>query len=239
MLTQGKVLNYIKGSLSFPHSELELSDDQITDKIINQSLVEFSYYSPEVKNGVLDCTNENLKVSGIQNEFYISDDQGLELLNVIQVFPTASDYWIHGHPVVGAMTFGQLQDFALSTFQAMTTKQFSPYDITFEFKHPNILRISPVSSLNNTFVYSYERMHNPDLSGIPNELQMIFMKFAMADVMITVGRIRKKYGDGRLTTPFGDIPLDVGIFDEGKELKREIVEKLEMGPLLNVVFDVG
>jgi hypothetical protein len=40
MLTTGKVLNYIKGSLGFSYNELELTDEQIIEKITKQSLLE-------------------------------------------------------------------------------------------------------------------------------------------------------------------------------------------------------
>jgi hypothetical protein len=178
-------------------------------------------------------------VSGLQNEFYLTDEQGLEIMNVIELYPTASEYWITGHDTFGALSFGDLKSFALNTFTSVTSKLYSPFDVTYEFKHPNILRISPVPTLGTTYVYSYERIHNPDLSGIPNEMQMYFMKFALSDIMINIGRIRKKYGGGNLTTPFGDIPLETDIYDEGKDTKREIIEKLEMGPLMNITFDVG
>jgi hypothetical protein len=68
---------------------------------------------------------------------------------------------------------------------------------------------------------------------------MDYKKLALADVMIAVGRIRKRYGGGNLRTPFGEIPLESDIHDEGKEIKRDLIEKLERLYIPNIHFDHG
>jgi hypothetical protein len=62
---------------------------------------------------------------------------------------------------------------------------------------------------------------------------------ALGDVMMAIGRIRKRYGGGNLRTPFGDIPLESDIYEEGKEIKREVVEKLERMFIPNVRVSFG
>ena len=57
--------------------------------------------------------------------------------------------------------------------------------------------------------------------------------------MMVIGRIRKKYGGGTLRTPFGEIPLDSDVYEEGKELKREVIEVLERLYIPNVRIDHG
>jgi hypothetical protein len=169
----------------------------------------------------------------------LEDPQGLEILNVKNVYPNQADYLIHGMPPMGPMSYGELGEWALANEVANNTKMFSSFDITFEFIHPNIIRISPTTSDGGILTVEYERIQNNDFSGIPNEFQILFSKFCLADIMIIIGRIRKKYADGNLRTQFGDIPLGSDVYDEGKELKREVIEKLEMGPLMNVIMDVG
>jgi hypothetical protein len=56
---------------------------------------------------------------------------------------------------------------------------------------------------------------------------------------MVIGRIRKRYGGGNLRTPFGEIPLEGDIYEEGKEMKREILEKLERLFVPNVRVDFG
>ena len=89
-----------------------------------------------------------------------------------------------------------------------------------------------------TVTIEYERQQPVDLSGIPNDLQDYFKRLALADIMIVIGRIRKRYG-GNMRTPFGDIPLEDSIFDEGKEMKRDIIETLERLYIPNVRIDHG
>jgi hypothetical protein len=73
----------------------------------------------------------------------------------------------------------------------------------------------------------YERIQSEDFSEIPNDIQVLFEELALADIMIVLGRIRKKYGGGNLKTPFGEIPLESDIFEEGNSKKEKVIEKLE------------
>ena len=62
---------------------------------------------------------------------------------------------------------------------------------------------------------------------------------ALADIMMVIGRIRKRYGGGNLRTPFGEIPLESDIYEEGKEMKREQIEYLERLWVPSVRIDHG
>lgn len=240
MLNATRVLTYIKDNLGFPFMKLELDDDKLLHHATEYSLREFSYYVPERRKMSLDLSDDRIKVPGRANEFYIQDDQGLEILNIIDIYFNASELYLHGHRPFGPLNHGELRGWALDVETSMETKMFSTFDYTFEFNHPNVVRVSPypISVAQNVTV-EYERMQPPDFSGIPNEFQLLFCEFALADIMIIVGRIRRKYGGGNLRTPFGDIPLEGEILDEGRDKKREVIEKLNLGPLMNVIIDHG
>lgn len=240
MLSMNTVLDYIKDNLGWPHIQLELTDQEITEYIKRNTLKEFSYFVPQVWKCTLNTDLPAAKVAGRGNEFYIWEPDGMEILSVKDIYTNTGELFLHGHPPLGAMSMGEVQEFALSVYNAMTVKMFSSFDMTFEFQHPNILRISPMKSTNYGIVtVEYERGQPDDLSGIPNDLQSYFKKLALADIMIILGRIRKKYGGGNLHTPFGDIPLDAEIGDEGKELRREVIEILEKGAIPNIRIAFG
>jgi len=240
MLNQSLVLEYVKKNLGFPFMHLEMEDEQILEYITNHTLKEFSYYVPEVKVVPVDISVSSNKVPGKANEYYISDPQGLEILNVKGIYFDQSDLYALGHPPFGVFNHFELREWALRVEVAGQTKMFSSFDRTYEFKHPNIVRISPVFPAETRYVaIEYERQQNPDLSGIPNDLHHDFEKFALADIMMVIGRIRKRYGGGNLRTPFGDIPLESDVYEEGKELKREQVEKLERLFIPNIRVDFG
>lgn len=239
MLNQSRVLTYIKDHLGFPHQQLELEDTQILDFITTYTLREFSYYIPDVKKMNLNILNSSIQVPGRSNEYYLEEPEGLEILNVIEVYFPLSHYIMHGHPPMGPLSHGELQNWALSTVTAMDVQIHSSLDKTYEFMHPNILRISPAPQQDRNVTVEYERIQPADFRGIPNDLQIIFCKYALADIMIMVGRIRKKYAEGQLRSPFGEIPLSADIYEEGKELKREIEDKLKETFLPNVQICIG
>lgn len=239
MLNQNMLLNYIKMNLAFPFQMLELTDAKILEYVTTYSLKEFSYYFPEVRTIGMDLTLPANKVPGRANEFYIFDEQGLEILNIKQIFFSLSNWMIHGHQPLGPLTIGELPAWALSTEQAGWVKQFSNWNYTWEFKHPNMVRINPTPNSEQYITVEYERVHHPTLSSVPNDIQMMFCELCLADIMILIGRLRKKYGDGNIKTPFGDIPLTSEIFEEGKEKKAALIEKLTTGSLPNVIVNFG
>lgn len=240
MLSQNQVLTYIKDNLGWPFMHLELEDEKIIEYTTEHTLKEFSYYVPQVWKMGVNLDLEQNKVPGVANEWYIYDDQGLEILNVIDFYSTAGELYLHGHPPLGPLTHGEIPQWALQVEMAMETKMFSSFDYTFEFRHPNIIRISPLpSSTLGIITVEYERQQPPDLSGVPNDLHTYYKKLALGDIMMVIGRIRKRYGGGNLRTPFGEIPLESDVYEEGKEMKREVIEYLERLFIPNVRIDHG
>lgn len=239
MLNHARVLGYIKDFLGFPHVQVELEDAQIIQRFVTYTLREFSEYIPQVKKLPLNLASTQYKVPNIQNEWYLKDPDNIEILNVVEVYFDGSEDLMTGAPIFGPMSHFEIRDWALATEMAGQLKSFSSFDKTFEFTSPNILRISPVPTSGSGYcTVEYERMQPPDLSGIPNEQQMIFCKMALADTMIQLGRIRKKYG-GQIRTPFGEIPLDSDVYEEGKEMKQQVLDKMERLYLPNVSVDFG
>jgi len=239
MINDGKVLSYIKQNLGFPFMFIELTDEQILDYIKDYTIKEFSYYFPDVNTIGLNLQIQSNRVPGKGNEWYIEDDRGLEILNVKNLYFSTSNYIMFGHPPLGPMSLGELGSWALDVEVAGWIKQFSSWDYTHEFKPPNIIRISPTPNSEQWVACEYERMHPPDFSKIPNDLQHHFLELCLADIMIIIGRARARYADGNLKTPYGEVPLMGNIFQEGQDKKKEIIDKLTSGSLPNVSIDIG
>jgi len=239
MLNSARVLKYVKSHLGFPFQQLELEDNDIMEHIVDFSLREFSQFIPEKKKLHLDFLDNTFKVPGRQNEFYLQDPQNLEILTVVDIYFDGSALMFHGHQPWGVWSHGDMGNWALSQTMAANQMMYSSFDHTFEFSHPNIVRISPIPSSTSGCTVEYERQQPPDFRGIPNEFQVLFCEMALADMMIVLGRIRKKYGDGTLRTPFGEIPLSAEILEEGKEKKTHIIEKLTVGTYPNIIIDHG
>jgi len=239
MLNSTRVLNYVKDNLGFPFMHLEWDDEKIIEYIQSYTLGEFSHYFPEVRALSVDLTLTANKVPGRSNEFYIVEPEGREILSVSDILFNSGNLMMFGHPPMGALSMGDLKEWALDVSVAGMIKMFSSYDYTHEFKHPNIVRISPVPNNVQWVTIEYERVQSSDFRGVPNDIRHFFLELALADIMIAIGRIRKRYGGGSLRTPFGEIPLDSEIYEEGKEKKREVLEKLTIGSYTNVIIDHG
>ena len=226
MLDDAAVLSYIKRNLGFPFMALELSDKEILDYIKDITIRDWSYYVPNVNKMNLNLSLEANRVAGKTNEFYLNEPDGREILGVKDLYFDQGNLMALGHPPFGVFNEFELREWAYQVNSAMTAKMFSSWDKTFEFQHPNIVRISPYpfNNLQNVTV-EYERMSSTDFSEIPNDVHRYFLDLALADIMIALGRIRKRYEN--IKTPFGDIPISDQIFDEGKTLRGEIIEKLE------------
>lgn len=240
MLNEEKILNHIKRGLGFPFMHLEWSDDDIIQHVKSITLRDYSHYQPNVNTIGVNVSLAANKVPGKSNEYYLFEPEGREIINIVDIYFNQSHLYALGHPPFGVFDHFSLREYALQVTQAMETKMFSSFDYTFEFKHPNIFRISPKfpSEAENVSI-EYERMQADDFSEIHNDQQFIFMELALADVMIALGRVRKRYGGGNLRTPFGDIPLESDIFEEGKEKRREVIDKLERLYIPNVRIDHG
>lgn len=240
MLDDSRVLLYIKRNLGYPFMQLEWEDKEILEYVKDATIREWSYYVPDVKKMNLNLQLDSTKVPGRVNEFYLSEPEGREILNIKDLYFDQGELYALGHPPFGVFTHFELRDWALRVEQAMQTKMFSSWDYTFEFTHPNIVRISPYPFNNvRSVTVEYERMQACDFREVPNDVQVLFLEMCLADVMIALGRIRKRYGGGNLRTPFGEIPLESEIFDEGKQKKTEVIEKLERLYIPNVRVDFG
>ena len=240
MLNDEKILKYIKRSLGWPFMHLEWTDTDILDHIRDISIRTYSYYIPDVKKLPVDTSIQTNKVPGVGNEFYLHEPEGREILSVVDIYFDQSDFYALGHPPMGAFSHFELREWALQTAMAMETKMFSSFDKTFEFRHPNVVRISPILPSQTKYItVEYERMQAEDFSEIPNDQHQYFLDLALADVMIAIGRIRKRYGGGTLRTPFGEIPLESDIYEEGKEKREKVIETLERLFIPNVRIDHG
>lgn len=240
MLNANSLLQYIKSNLGFPFEFVELEDNQIIEYIQNSTLAEFSHYVPQKWKIPLNLTLEANKVPGMANEWFIYDPDGLSILSVVEIYFSGSELYLFGHPPYGPLSPGEVANWALSVETAMTTKTFSSFDYTFEFRHPNILRISPNPTGVRTVTVEYEREQPKDFSGIANDLCHYFKKLALADILILLGTIRRRYSGGNLRTPFGEVPLSGDeLYNEGKELRNYVIDILERTFLPNVVFNRG
>jgi len=238
MLNDSLVLDYIKDNLGFPFQKLEIDDDKILEYTKKFTIRKFSYWVPDKNKISLNLNSPQNKVPSRKNEYFVRDPEGLDIMNIVELIPMQGDYLMTGHPIMGGHGIPSIREWALNVENSMTVRMFSDCDKTWEFIPPNIVRISSLNFKWDRCVVEYERLQPPDFRKIPTDLHVLFLDYALASIMIMIGRIRKKYANGNLRTPFGDIPIGDEIFDEGQTKLSELEQKMDtlFTPNISVVF---
>jgi hypothetical protein len=241
MLNQNKVLNYIKTNLGFPYQFIEMEDSAILDYISKYTISEYSHFFPHTNTIGYNLKSPVNLVPDKANEYYIQDPDGLEIIDIKSIIFRMSQLTMFGHPPLGPLSLGELPSWTLAVETAGWIKTYSNWNYTYEFKHPNVIRISPTPVSEDICVIEYERVHDPSFSTITADLAHMFMDFCLADIMILLGRIRSKYSEGGgLATPFGNVPLQGSqLYDEGREKKKELLDKFEQGSLPSLSWHFG
>lgn len=235
MLSQQKVLYYIKRQLGFPHVGIELSDDDIEMEIKMFVIPEFSKYLPHENEISLD-TNDPEVQTGSDNVFYIFDPDGCSILNIQKVIYDEGELIFGGYPYTNPYAgIDQVTQYVHNIEEAETAMIYSGGAKTFKFIPPNKLRIYPYKMTPESMVIRYERTHLEDLSTIPVEYETEFLNLALAHIMIICGNIRNKYQS--ISTPFGDVPLNADIRERGETIKQAVIDKLNLLPP-NILIDI-
>jgi len=238
MINFNQVLNYIKGRLALPSTFIEKNDTEIMDWIKNVTIPDFSNYYPDVEWTSVLVNNTTYIVSGRSYHFYFFDEEDLPIYDIRQCYFSLSDDHITGYPLMPALSFEGMKWWALDVFKSKFFKPFSDWGKTYRFIPQNIVRVLPDAPEN--FVVEYEREQPHDLRKIPATLKRIFMDLCLSDIMIWIGSIRTHYGDGRLSTPFGEIPLNGdSLKAEGNELRDKIIDKISEDTIPPVIIDIG
>ena len=237
MLNWNNVMNYIKTNLALPNTFIEKNDREIIDYLKLTTFQDFSDYFPDVESTCVIPDVAKYKHETKQNQFYFFDDEELDIYGIVQCYFPIGDSYISGHPPMGAMSFEGMKWWALDVFKARLFQPFSYWSKTYKFYIPNIVRVLP--DAKDPFVVEYERTQPYDMRRIPNALQREFMDMCLADIAVMIGRQRQMYGNGNITTPFGDIPLNGDMLVQmGTDLRNEVVTKLEDNSFPTFMIDV-
>jgi len=237
MITWNEILQFIKDELCLPNHVLERSDEEIKDYLIQKAFPVFEQYVPDVGKCTVLCRDPKFRKDNSGSEFYIYDDEDRDIITIKDVIFDESVEYMFGRNPVGPLSWGSVPEYELSDFLATNTRLFSKYNYTFEFIHPNIVRVSPVY-VYDKLVVIYERKHAKDLSSIPNVYEYQFKEICVALVMQWIGRLRKRYQN--IQTPFGEINLSADdLYSEGENRLTSVKEELRALNLTNIIVDRG
>lgn len=236
MLNWTTVLKYIKGRLALPSSFIEKADEEIKEWVMMTALPEFSEHIPDVEWTSVVASDPSYKAEK-ENEFYFWDDEDLPIYGIRNCYFGVQGLAMTGHPYAPPMSFQGMKEFALQAFKSNMLRPYSYWGYTCTFIRPNKVRVLP--STNETFVVEYERMQPKDLRKIPFNFSRSFMDLALAEVMIWIGTMRSHYGDGRVMTPWGDIPLNGDTLKaDGENIKVQVIDKISTASMPGVIIDI-
>ena len=231
MLSKQKTLRYIKDTLALPFNKIELTDDKMWQYFVDFTIPEFSSYWPD-KRMVGYNFSDTSNYAGVPNHYFFQDPEGCNVLGILEIIPS-SDVISQKHPFIGILDFERSVPYVEQAEEAGLVYRFGYYTFSFEFVFPNMIRIS--GSSPGACAIIYDRVHPSDLYTINGHMEKHFLKFCLADIKIVLGNIRTKFQN--LTTPYGEIPINPGIKDEGMTEKREVIEILETKvPNLTIVY---
>lgn len=239
MLNWNDLIQYVKGMLSLPSTYIENNDEELKTWIKLKTFKEFSTYFPDWERTAVVTSNAALhKVDGKTNQFYFYDEESLPIINIKECyFPLENEIW-SGHPIFGPTNVYNMETFAISVFKSKMFSKFSSFNRTYKFIRPNIVEVLPQAD-NMNFVVEYYREQPHDLSKIPYTSESYFMDLALANVMIQIGTMRSHYGQGQVTTGFGQIDLNgEQLKTDGKELKASIMESLKEDAIPPIYMEI-
>ena len=224
------VLRYIKSQ--FTNQEIEISDAEILEYLINNTLPEFSVYIPRFYRVIIDTNNCVDEFQGIF-EIPIPENEKFEIIDIYDWYPSFGSRGAYngGYPggVIGA---------ALGTWFSDATNTAPPVYPIFDKNSGNRVifntRLSELYSyLPATLVL---KVTHTSPQTIPTEIYYRFFKpFCYADVLILLGNIRSKFQ--QLSTPVGQILTNAEqLKSEGLQRKREIIESLKRINVSNLIF---
>ncbi len=226
MISSTYVLNYIKTKMGMPFVPLELIDEQILNWVRMETIPLFSWYLPYEASYTFNTSDPTVKTDK-QTEFYISDPNGLPIIDIQRMFYNEGNYLIMDHPIMGVLSSNdrELQNFLRRTEQFGNSWKYSQFRYWFEFIKPNRIRIMP-RNLAGHFTIQYETHHAPDFSTIPVEQQELFLTMAWADTVLMLARIREQFPN--IETPFGQVSLNAESLKSEAGASREwVISQLE------------
>ena len=176
MLTVPKVINYVKRRLGFPHVIIELSDLEIEEQMLFNSLVEFSKYLPDTAEITLKTTDKRVRTSQ-ENVFLIHDPDECDIIGVSDVVFPQHSMFMQGYPFYSPITtIDQVPEQLIQILNAENAENFSKTKLVFDFMLPNKLRVYH-AMIPDAFVVRYQRVHPESLNTIPVDHQLTFQNY--------------------------------------------------------------
>ena len=224
------VLDAIKTELGHPAAQIEVTDQEILEKLYKHVLPQFSTHS------------------GLTKYYKVTYDNLISESPVLRYKIKDFDYRILG--INGKIDKSTYIDMQMSQLQHMSgditnflvrqnyldMSNMVRADNTYKFKAPDIVEVikAGLSYIGDEFILDLNCVHE-DPTTIDSTLYEEFLNLCIAYCLNWIGKIRKKYSS--INTPFGQIEMNADdMINEARELKRDTLDKLMRTPQDQLVW---
>lgn len=218
------VLDHIKTELGADVMKLELTDQQIVEKIQMHVLPEFSAYSGLHKWYKMFESNIISTDPVLRYQFTDFPYKIMEILGKVD----KANYVDYDHMFSQSVT-GDVTDYLVRQ-NYLDIANMVRADNSYRFIAPDIIEVNKAgfSYLSDEFILEVEVVHN-DPTTIHPDMYDMFRDLATAYIMNAIGKIRKKFNN--FNTPFGQIQMNAEeLISDAKELRNTTLELLRRTP---------
>ena len=218
-----ELIQYIKYQLGAPYN-IEV-DDNFYPLQIKKQLSIYSSYNPLQRTRLLTFTSN-------QDEYIISDKDGLPIINIQYVTPRdtnlqeQNNLWLlySEFPLSTGMNLVSFIQ-QNQTYHLITQIIGREYTITFE--PPNKIIVSPTPD-DNVLVQVLYYQGYTDISQLTEFDKDWIYRYVMQEVKENLGRIRTLFNSGSINTPLGTIETNGSqLLDEQKTEKEQLMQELQ------------
>jgi hypothetical protein len=224
-ITMSDVLNNVKAKLGTLTHTLELDDNKLIQIIKTRTLKTLSVYFPHMENVIVNLAASKVHDSFDNNTFFIESKTGANVLGANRVLPTSMTSYSSEFPGLRRTTTHSLNSYLSADMEALTT---IPYTVVFQ--PPNKINIQPTPPHAGNMLVEIRTEHL-DFSSLNPNLYEYIMKLSEADIKLDILANRSFYSN--LSTPFGDIELNLSRLEDAESARSEVIEKFEAKKHLN------
>lgn len=225
MLTATHLLQSIELDLGYKFTNLEITHDEIMQIIISRTLPEFSKYFPYQER--IRINTQTDLVPEYKNRYFLDSEN--EIININRLIgpskSSPSDI-IDGNP--NPLTYGS-SNFLERQLIADLSSATNP--ITFEYHHPGMIEIAPITSMSSSYIIVANVMHPAHLGTIPTNMQDYFRQLASLDVKSALYLLRNRFQN--MQTTFGSIELFVDDLSQAMDKREELVSRMQKSSILS------
>lgn len=227
------VLDHIKTELGADVMQLELSDQEIVQKIQAHVLPEFSAYDKLHK--YYKMTEDHI-VNTDPVYTYEFTDFPYRIFSVANKIDRST--YLDYSQIALQTQAGDITDYLIRQ-NYLDMSKLARGDNTWRFLPPNQFQVTKANftQITDEFILELDVCHN-DPTTISPGLYDSFRDLATAYIMNAIGKIRKKYNN--FNTPFGNIQLNSDeLIEEAKDLRSRTLDELKRTPPMQYIWSLN